>query len=135
MFTPKQDGDWSISLGSVEFADLYMDGVLIVDNSTQRQKGPLFVAQGSKENITIVKDLSADRSYELEVRYWCSKSTRGPTPFDHIQGIRIGVFSRIDDVLAIEEAAATARGADVAVVIVGLDMDLEGEGAERDSFK
>lgn len=135
MFTPEQDGDWLISLGSVELADLYLDGVLIVDNSTQWRKGPLFVAQGSRENIAIAKNLSVDRSYELEVRYWSAKTTRGPTPFDHIQGIRIGAFPRIDDERAIEEAADAAGDADVAVIVVGLNMDLEGEGAERDSFQ
>lgn len=119
----------------MEHADLYLDGELVVDNSTQWTKGPLFVAQGSDENIALVPALSKDRSYRLEVRYWRAETARGPTPFDHIQGIRIGAFPRLDDEEAITDAANAAREADIAAIIVGLNVDLEGEGPERKCFQ
>jgi beta-glucosidase len=114
-----------IAEGARFAARLRVDGREAIDLWRTRERGSAFFGLGSRE-IGIAVPLAAGASAELEV------------DFAHDQpglpaGLRLG-FAPPEPADALERAVAAARGADAAVVVVGLDEDWETEGRDRDSL-
>ncbi len=123
-FTPDSDGDWTFGLVAAGRARLLIDGELLIDNWTDFEPSPVFFGMGSKERTGTVT-MRAGQSRSLVVEY------RAATTF--AAGVHVGCIPPIrDDRIA--EAVYAARGADAAVVFVGLDPESETEGHDRESM-
>jgi beta-glucosidase len=121
----REGGDQRFSLVSAGQARLRVDGRRAIDLWTSRERGSAFFGLGSRE-VEIAVPLAAGASVEIEVDF---AHDRPGLP----AGLRIG-FAPPEPADALERAVAAARGADAAVVVVGLDEDWETEGRDRDSF-
>jgi beta-glucosidase len=124
-FVPDQDGAWQLGVESAGSSRVLLDGEVVLDNSEPVPSKGSFYGYGS-EPVTADVELAAGRSYELVLEL-------------RAEGRRICGFElRAASVLrpdARERAVAAAREADVAVVVVGANSQLETEGADRSDLR
>jgi beta-glucosidase len=121
---PQHSGDHILSLIQTEPSRLLVDGVVVIDGTTDPppRGGELF-GLGSEAMETTVT-LDAGRDYEIVVEY-----TGGDGVVLH--GAQIGCrVAPADDLL--DRAVAAAAGADAAIVVVGTNDDWESEGHDRE---
>ncbi|KAI8685089.1 Beta-glucosidase [Fusarium keratoplasticum] len=133
--TPKTTGKHTISFMSVGPGKLYVNGQLVLDLWEWTEEGEAMF-DGSVDYLVDV-DMEADKAVELrvemtnELRPISKQKQFGIT--HKYGGCRIG-FKEQDRVDYIQEAVETARAADVAVVIVGVDAEWESEGYDRQTM-
>ncbi|EEU48246.1 glycoside hydrolase family 3 [Fusarium vanettenii 77-13-4] len=133
--TPKTTGKHTISFMSVGPGKLYVNGQLVLDLWEWTEEGEAMF-DGSVDYLVEV-DMEADKAVELrvemtnELRPISKQKQFGIT--HKYGGCRIG-FKEQDRVDYIQEAVETARAADVAVVIVGVDAEWESEGYDRQTM-
>lgn len=116
-------GTWAFSLMNSGRAKLFVDGQLVVDNWTHVERGDSFIGMGSTE-VRGERTLQAGTEVAVRVEY-CRDDARAG-----IAGVRLGAMAPAQHD-GIPEAAACARAADVAIVVVGVTPDWESEGFDR----
>jgi beta-glucosidase len=131
---PKTTGFHTFSLSSVGPGRMYLDGVLFINNWDWTEEGEAMFGNSSEVLNTIY--LPAEVPVQLlvestsETRPCCKVSTEGTHGYG---GVRIGYKEEVKkDLLA--EAVTSARNANVAIVIVGLDNEWESEGYDRQTM-
>ncbi|KAJ4309781.1 hypothetical protein N0V84_011321 [Fusarium piperis] len=133
--TPKTTGKHTISFMSVGPGKLYVNGGLVLDLWEWTEEGEAMF-DGSIDYLVDV-EMEADKAVELrvemtnELRPISKQKQFGIT--HKYGGCRIG-FKEQDRVDYVQEAVETARAADVAVVIVGVDAEWESEGYDRQTM-
>ncbi|KAM0441294.1 hypothetical protein ACHAPT_000603 [Fusarium lateritium] len=133
--TPKTTGKHTISFMSVGPGKLFVNGELVLDLWEWTEEGEAMF-DGSVDYLVEV-EMEADKAVELrvemtnELRPISKQKQFGIT--HKYGGCRIG-FKEQDRVDYIQEAVETARAADVAVVIVGVDAEWESEGYDRQTM-
>ncbi|KAG8943854.1 hypothetical protein FRC04_002477 [Tulasnella sp. 424] len=112
---------------------LYVDGKLVIDNWTRQKRGNTFFSNGTPE-LCGETDLKAGVAHEIEVEF---RNIRGPADGDEDEslvspgpGLRLGGAEVLSE-QSVDEAAAIAKDADLAIVVVGLNGDWETEGYDR----
>ena len=123
--TAPEEGEYELSLVSTGLSRLYLGDELIIDNWRDWQPGGALVGLGSRE-VRSRRRLPAGK-HPLVADYGPREFREGVA---HLQAIRIG-FGRPLPPSSVEDAAAIAAGADVAVVCVGTHGDWETEGEDR----
>jgi beta-glucosidase len=121
-FTPDVDGPWQLGLESAGRSVLRVDGEPVIDN-TSPTRGPGFYGAGS-ELVQQERELEAGRQYQLSVDLWPRISS------SPVLGARIAA-GRPPAEDELDRAVAAARGAEVAVVVVGSNRSWESEGFDR----
>jgi beta-glucosidase len=116
-----EGGTYLLSLASAALSRLYLDGVVCIDNWSQRPAAPdpWDMAEGTAE-----VELAAGRSYQLEIEYSAQVRTFEWMP------LRIGCMPKPSS-HSIDDAAALAARSDAAVVFAGLTNQWESEGFDR----
>ncbi|KAH6884546.1 glycoside hydrolase superfamily [Thelonectria olida] len=133
--TPSTTGKHTISFMTVGPGRFYVDGKLVLDLWDWTEEGEAMF-DGSIDYLVDV-DMEAGKAVELkvdmtnELRPFAKQKQFGMT--HKYGGCRIG-FKEQDRVDYIQEAVDTARAADVAVVIVGVDAEWESEGYDRQTM-
>jgi beta-glucosidase len=133
--TPKTTGKHTISFMSVGPGRLFVGGNKVLDLWDWTEEGEAMF-DGSIDYLVDV-DMEADKAVELrvemtnELRPISKQKQFGIT--HKYGGCRIG-FKEQDKVDYIQQAVETARDADVAVVIVGVDAEWESEGYDRQTM-
>lgn len=133
--TPTISGKHTISFMSVGPGRLYVDGKLALDLWNWTEEGEAMF-DGSVDYLVEV-EMEAGKKTALkvemtnELRPVSKQKQFGIT--HKYGGCRIG-FKQEDKVDYVKEAVETARAADVAVVIVGVDAEWESEGYDRQSM-
>jgi beta-glucosidase len=119
-------------------AKLYIDGNLVIDNWTLQRRGKSFFNSGTEEERGRYL-LKKGVAHEVLLLFG---NVRGPAEGDIDEilfaggpGVRLGGAPVIDELEEIEKAAAIAKEADVAIVVVGLNGDWETEGYDRTHLK
>lgn len=121
---PEASGVHHFSLTCVGRARLFVDGKQVVDGWTAPERGDSYFGFGNAEVIGEIA-LEAGRPVELVIEH--AKESPG------VGGLRVGHLALAPgDPVA--EAAALARSADAAVVVIGLDAEWESEGGDRASL-
>jgi beta-glucosidase len=121
---PETAGVHRFSLTCVGRARLFVDGALVVDAWSAPEPGDSYFGFGNAEVIGEAA-LEAGRPVGLVIEH--SKERTG------VGGLRVGHLALAPgDPVA--EAAALARSADAAVVVIGLDAEWESEGGDRTSL-
>ncbi|KAJ3516286.1 hypothetical protein NLJ89_g1217 [Agrocybe chaxingu] len=129
-FTPDEDGDWAIGINVTGAGNVFLDGKIIIDLSTNPPPVSLFTGSLPPDTRTIVKGLKGGQAYDLEVRI--DNSTYAPlSPFPFWGVLRAGAIRDVNPEAAIEEAVAFAKESDVAILVIGLNHDWETEGDDR----
>jgi len=120
--TPRASGAHTFSLVSAGKSRLFIDGVERVDNWSDPKPGDAFFGLGSAE-VSADVELEAGQSHELLVEF----SNEG-RPM--LGGLKVGCLPAVPPNL-LERAVDCARGADAAIVVVGLNDEWESEGHDR----
>ncbi|KAJ4355204.1 hypothetical protein N0V95_003164 [Ascochyta clinopodiicola] len=135
ILTPKSTGNHSFSFASVGPGRMYLDGQLFIDNWDWTEEGEAMFS--ASQDVLKSIHLTADTPVEIliestsEVRPSSKVSIIGRR-YDY-GGCRIG-YQEEDKIDRLQEAADTARDADVAVLVVGLDAEWESEGYDRQTM-
>lgn len=124
-FLPRRTGAHTFSLSAVGQARLLVDGEVVVDNWTAPEPGEWFFSFASREQLGAVT-LEEGVPAELVVEYG-REVMQGPI------GLRVGLLEPVPDDM-LERAAATAAGAQAALVLVGTTGEWETEGNDRSSM-
>lgn len=133
--TPTATGTHTVSFMSVGPGRLYVNGKLAMDLWDWTEEGEAMF-DGSVDYLVEV-EMEAGKPTELkvemtnELRPLAKQAQFGIT--HKYGGCRIG-FKQQDRVDYVQEAVETARNADVAVVIVGVDAEWESEGYDRQTM-
>ncbi|KAH8173841.1 PA14 domain-containing protein [Sarocladium implicatum] len=133
--TPTATGTHTISFMSVGPGKLYVNGKLAMDLWDWTEEGEAMF-DGSVDYLVEV-EMEAGKPTELkvemtnELRPLAKQAQFGIT--HKYGGCRIG-FKQQDRIDYVQEAVETARNADVAVVIVGVDAEWESEGYDRQTM-
>ncbi|HEX9258526.1 MAG TPA: glycoside hydrolase family 3 C-terminal domain-containing protein, partial [Acidimicrobiales bacterium] len=120
----RRTGTHVVGLTAVGPAVAWLDGEILVDNRDP-EPGRWFFGSGSKERRTEIH-LVAGEQHELVIEY-------ERPPGAQLAGLRFGCQSPLGDD-PIGDAVAAALAADVAIVVVGTDGDVETEGVDRRSY-
>ncbi|KAG8986365.1 hypothetical protein FRB90_004056 [Tulasnella sp. 427] len=130
----EKDAPWQFGLIVAGRARFYLDGNLVIDNWTWQRRGEAFFMTGTEEERGVV-NLKAGVEHEVYVEFM---NVRGPADGDENEsllpggpGVRLGAAEMLEPQVALAEAEALAKEADVAVVVVGLNGDWESEGFDR----
>jgi beta-glucosidase len=131
---PDVAGRWEVGLESGERAMLRIDGAIVIDSSEPPRrtgflgagrKGRRASGRARSKLVTTEIDLEAGTSYDVVMEVWPRGNGRWP-----VLGARLAA-GRPVVADAFERAVAAAAGAEVAVVVVGLNGSWESEGFDR----
>ncbi|EIW82269.1 glycoside hydrolase family 3 protein [Coniophora puteana RWD-64-598 SS2] len=130
-FVPDKDGDWELGLNVTGQANLFLDGKLVIDLSTNPERGENFMNVGTVDVIRSVKGLKAGQEYHLKIRL-CNEEyvKHGPLVPGH-GGLRLGAFCTIDPEDAIKKAVQNLKDADLAVIVAGINHEWESKGFDH----
>ncbi|KAK6598107.1 beta-glucosidase [Botrytis cinerea] len=134
--TAEEDCDFEFGLGVYGTANLYVDGKLIIDNTTKQTRGTMFFSCGTVEERGVVS-LKKGQTYHLKIEFASSptcKLDKGNNVLFGPGAIRLGGAKIIDADEEIARAAELAKEADQVIICAGLNSDWEGEGADREIF-
>ncbi len=111
-FTPDEDGDWDVSLSLAGKGNLFVDGKLVIDLSTDPQPGDSFFGLGTSDVRARIPGLKAGKGHAIEIRLGNADFiARGP-PFFTRGGIRLGAVCNVGDDEGINAATKIAKEAD-----------------------
>ncbi|KAI0045907.1 glycoside hydrolase family 3 protein [Auriscalpium vulgare] len=130
-FIPDEDGDYEFGISLAGRGRLFINGELAVDLSIP-SKGESFIGLGSADLRTVVKGLEAGKPVPVEVRLNNVSLRDVPLPIPIRGGLRLGAVRVLEEGQAIADAVKVAREADVVILVVGLNYELEGESRSFD---
>ncbi|GMM34523.1 hypothetical protein DASC09_018480 [Saccharomycopsis crataegensis] len=137
VFIPADSGVYEFGIAVCGTAKLYIDDVLIIDNSENQIRGESFYGLGTTEKRG-TSNVVAGRKYQLRIEFGSaatSEIVRNINPeFLGGGGLRFGGIPVIDSDKAIRQAVESAKKFDQVVVITGLNKDYESEGADRNEL-
>ncbi|WVQ84780.1 hypothetical protein IAT38_006937 [Cryptococcus sp. DSM 104549] len=132
-FTPTRTGIYEFGCGALGTVDLYVDDVLLIDNSTAPVPGELFYGKGSREETAEIH-LEAGVEYAIRLDYASPSAGTafvGPLALSSRGGVRFGGYLKLSPEENLSEAVELAKGADVVVLVAGLNAEFETEGFDR----
>ena len=129
---PSRSGPVEIGVKAVGHTVLEVDGDVVLDADLELEGRDLGAALLDPPSRTSRVDLEAGRAYHVRVVYHLAEVTDRP---HGLAAITVGVRPADDagDAL-LAEAVEAARAADVAVVVVGTNAQVESEGFDRTSL-
>jgi beta-glucosidase len=117
-FTPQESGLHTLALTAVGWGNVYLDGQLIVDHSSDKDMA---------KQLTADLKLEAGKSYSIKIEYYWKGNPRWRAlSFGHQP-------PHAKDMIG--EAVKMAKKADVVVLIAGLNGEWESEGFDRVDMK
>ncbi|RDW62424.1 beta-glucosidase-6 [Coleophoma cylindrospora] len=134
-FTAEEDGDYEFGLIVWGKGNLYVDGKLVIDNSTKQTQGTTFFGSGTIEEKATMP-IKEGQSYHVLLEYSSSStSTLKPEVLASRGGaIRLGGAMVLDPKAEIKKAVALAGEFDQVIICAGLNSDWEGEGSDRETM-
>ena len=136
-YTAERSGTYELGLCVSGTAQLFVDGQLVIDNATVQTQGETFFGNGTVEEKGTV-EMKEGQIYHIHTTFATSPTSKltnaGVTTFPN-GGMRIGGAWVLDPQEAIAHATTLAKEAEQVVICTGLNMDWEGEGADREDMK
>jgi beta-glucosidase len=134
-FTPDKSGVFDFGVSVQGTANLYVDGTLLIDNTTHQKRAEGFFRNGTVEE-TGSMHVTAGQTYQILCR-WNSPTTSTPDNTAEAfkpGNIRLGGCHRISTPTAIASAAHLASTTAQVVVLAGSVGEWESEGNDRKSM-
>jgi beta-glucosidase len=136
-FQAERTGEYELGLCIYGTGNLYVDGKLVIDNTTKQSQGTVFFGCGTVEEKGRIH-MKAGVTYKVVLEFASavtSKLLGSGVPQFGGGGFRIGGAwaLNMDDTIA--EAARLAKDAEQVVICAGLNQDWEGEGADRQDMR
>ncbi|GEQ71689.1 hypothetical protein JCM33374_g5375 [Metschnikowia sp. JCM 33374] len=130
--TPQESGNYDFSLTVCGTAQLFVDGMLVVDNTVNQKSGTAFFGAGTAEVIESIF-LNAGQTYSVVVQFGSGKtsSLNRESALAFGSAICIGFCKVIDVETEIQKAISLASRVDKVVLTIGLNLEWESEGFDR----
>ncbi len=119
-------GEHRFGLRSVGRARAFINGELVVDNWSDSRPGHSYFQKATAEQVGSI-DLTAGAEASVVVEW-----SRGDD--NQLAGLSLGHLPPVDEAAMMADAVEAAAGAEVAVVVVGLDAQWETESHDRLSY-
>ncbi|KAH8588226.1 beta-glucosidase [Bisporella sp. PMI_857] len=136
LFTPDMDGEYELGLCVYGTGKLFVDGKMVIDNSTKQRQGTAFFGCGTVEEKGTIS-VKKGNVYHVKVEFASAPTNTlgsgGVVRFGG-GGFRIGGAFVIDPEQEINSAVDLARGAEQVVICGGLNADWESEGGDRQTL-
>ncbi|KAK3684727.1 glycosyl hydrolase family 3 N terminal domain-containing protein [Podospora appendiculata] len=134
-FTASFTGTYEFGLVVCGTANLFVNGALVVDNSTVQRQGTAFFNTATVEekgSIPVV----AGETYQIKVEFASAATSKLPGDTTTFGGgcLRVGGCKVIAPSDEIAHAASLAAAADQVIICAGLNADWETEGHDRSSM-
>ncbi|KAE8356172.1 putative beta-glucosidase I [Aspergillus coremiiformis] len=133
-FTPDEDGVYDFGVTVVGTGQLFVDGELVVDNTTNQRHGSAFFGSATVEEKG-AKQLKAGHTYRVLFQFGTAPTsdldTRGVVVFGP-GGFRFGASRRVAQEELISQAVSLAATASQVVLFAGLTDEWESEGYDRE---
>lgn len=132
----EEDGMWEFGVVVSGTANLYINGELIVDNSTKQTLGEAFFGSATVEEKGHYI-LEKGKSYNFKVTFGSSPTSKlgGGAVLLNGGALRIGGCKVIDPKAEIARAVELAKGAEQVIICAGLNAEWETEGNDRVDMK
>lgn len=134
VFTPDEDGIYDFGVTVAGTGKFFIDGELVVDNSTNQRGGSSFFGTGTVEERGS-KELKAGTPYKILFQFGTAPTSklvkRGTVEFG-AGGFRFGGCRRLSQEESIAHAVELASKTEQVVVFTGLNSEWETEGYDRD---
>lgn len=130
-------GEYELGLCIYGTGNLYVDGKLLIDNTTKQEQGSVFFGCGTVEEKGTIHMVKG-KTYHVKLSFASAPTSKllgGGVPQFGGGGFRIGGAWVLDMDDTIAEAVAMAKKYDQVVICAGLNQDWEGEGADRVDMK
>ncbi|WP_202865718.1 beta-glucosidase H [Kribbella turkmenica] len=128
-YTPAESGRVLLGFASVGHGRIFADGMLLHEATAVPAGTDLGAAILSPPSISVPLDVTAGRPVDVRVELDLPTRAGG---LGNALSITVGIEpDRSDPQALIDEAVAAARAADVAVVVVGTNSQVESEGYDR----
>lgn len=131
--TAPESGLFEFGLPVYGNASLYIDGELVIDNTTSQRGGTFYFGKGTLEETYIAR-LNEGQVYKLKVEFASGASSKlvkpGVVNFGGGAG-RLGMIRAVHEDTAIQRAVELAKSADITILCAGLSKDQESEGYDR----
>ena len=136
VFIPPETGLWEFSVAVCGTADLYLDGKLLIDNSTVQRSGTSFFGKGTAEEKS---EIYLARGMEVRLRlefgsYLTTKVKQTNAVTFGGGGARVAAALKTTREQGVEEAVRVAKEADLVVMCTGLNGEWETEGSDRQTL-
>ena len=136
-FQADQTGEYELGLCIYGTGNLYVDGKLLIDNTTKQRQGTVFFGVGTAEEKSTIH-MKKGKTYHVKLSFASAPTSKllgGGVPQFGGGGFRIGGawVLKMDDTIA--EAVKLAKEYEQVVICAGLNQDWEGEGADRVDMK
>ena len=122
-FTPEVSGEYELGLCVYGQGQLFVNGKLVIDNSTKQHQGTAFFGCGTIEEKGVVS-VRQGQTYHIKVEYSSAPTNTlgsgGVVRFGG-GGFRIGGAYVIDPEVEMESAVKLAQGADQVIICAGLN--------------
>ncbi|GGA70794.1 glycosyl hydrolase [Neiella marina] len=126
-FDAPETGLYNLGFHCAGYAKVYLDGELVLDATTQWQKGRTFFEEGCDE-IVVPLQLEAGKSYDIEIRF-CNRQPDNIM----VSGWRLGISQPLGNE-GIQQAVQAAASADTAIVFVGRSGEWDTEGSDLENI-
>lgn len=136
-FTAERDGDFELGNCVYGTANVFVDGKLVIDNSTEQTHGSSFFGCGTVEERGTFP-VKKDQTYHVKVEFGSAVTNKikgSDTVLFGGGAVRLGGAFKIDEEEEIRTAARLAKNASQVVVCAGLNMDWESEGTDREHMR
>ncbi|ETW83697.1 glycoside hydrolase family 3 protein [Heterobasidion irregulare TC 32-1] len=134
-FIPDESGDYEFGLTITGNGNLFVNSERVIDLATDPPAGDAFFGLGTADLRAVVKGLKAGEPVPIEVRLSNASFIGRGSPFTCRGGIRLGAVRIVAGDEAIQEAVKMAKESDVAILVVGMNHELESEGFDRPDMK
>jgi beta-glucosidase len=114
-------GKFEFGLAVYGSGNLYLDGQLIIDNTTVQREGKFFLGKGTWEEKAMVS-LVESRSYKIKVEFASSPSSKLVKPGVISLGGgagRLGLAEMLDDDVTLANAVRAAKESEVTILCAG----------------
>ena len=130
-WTPAATRTLWLGFAAMGWGQLLLDGRSVLEGAGAVSATRLGASPLAPPSISTAVEAVAGEPREVVVRLRIDAQNLGPAG---LLAIRVGLEARADAQQLIDEAVAEAAGADVAVVVVGTNSDVESEGFDRASL-
>jgi len=134
-WTPVETGEVLFGFSAVGRGRVYADGVLLREDGAESVGMDLGASLLAPPSIAAPVQATAGEAIELKIEFELASVEEGQGGLSGILGITIGFEadeSNPDELIA--EAVAAAAAAEVAIVVVGTNAQVESEGFDRSSL-
>ncbi|KAG4438285.1 hypothetical protein IFR05_006220 [Cadophora sp. M221] len=132
-FAPDVDGTWEFGLTVCGTANLYIDDVLLIENTTAQESGEAFFKKGTVEKIGRIV-MESNKTYSIRVEFGSALTSKlmsvGVVSFGG-GGVRLGASPVASADENIAKAVQLAKRCQHVVLCTGLNGEWESEGFDR----